>query len=96
MVINVHTALHKSKINIVHRNFGIIFRTFTFIDEEMFLICINQLSGIMSNMALQSGHPYTKKKKKKKKKKNYYRECPAACYKVSSFMQKPILPRNAS
>ena len=53
------------------------------------LFYINQLLGHMSNMLLQSGRPYTKKI-------NYYREYLVACDKVSSFVQKPTLPRKAT
>ena len=44
-----------SKVNIANRNLGIIFKTFTYIDEECSSICSSQLLDLTLNMPLLSG-----------------------------------------
>ena len=78
-----------SKVNIANRNLGIIFRTFTFIDEEIFLNLYKSIVRPHVEYATPIWSPLYKKE-------NYYRKHPAACDKVSRFVQKLILPRKAA
>ena len=79
-----------SKVNIANRNRGIIFRTFTFIDEEMFSNLYKSIVRPNVEYATPIWSPLYKKRQ------NNYRECPAACNKVSNFMHKLILLRKAA
>ena len=50
-----------SKVNLANRNLGIIFRTFTLLDEETFYICTNHWCVLTSSTQHQIGRLTTKR-----------------------------------